>query len=102
MELPEDIPHHRAPPRHNIDVRTRHSIDLSRARSVRAPVPAAAAQASTLSRGTTSASDSSSWDNVSDESKGIIRQVTTQSLVHAHVEACRYTQAGCQGPAFGL
>ena len=78
MELPEDIPH-RAPPRHSIDVRhasgTRHSIDLSRAHSVR-PSGAAAAQASALSRGSTSQSDNSAWDNVSDENKNIIRQVS--------------------------
>lgn len=82
MELPEDIPH-RAPPRHSIDVRqassARHSTDLSRAHSVRAP-GAAAAQASTLSRGSTSQTDNSSWDNVSDENKGIIRQVTEKML----------------------
>lgn len=77
MELPEDIPH-RAPPRHSIDMRhasgNRHSIDLSRAHSVRAPGPAAA-QASVLSRASTSQSDNSAWENVSDENKGIIRQV---------------------------
>ena len=80
MELPEEVPH-RPPPRHSIDVRhassTRHSIDLSRAHSVRPP-GAAAAQASTLSRGSTSQTDNSSWDSVSDENKGIIRQVTEE------------------------
>ena len=82
MELPEDIPH-RAPPRHSVDVRhassARHSIDLSRAHSVRAP-GATAAQASTLSRGSTSQTDNSSWDNVSDENKNIIRQVNQKAL----------------------
>ena len=100
MELPEDVPH-RAPPRHSIDVRhassTRHSIDLSRAHSVRPP-GAAAAQASTLSRGSTSQTDISSWDNVSDENKGIIRQVNEKvlcSFVNARAgSSCLY---GCTG-----
>ena len=74
MELPDDVPH-RTPPRHSIDMRgSRHSIDLSRAHSVRPP-GAAAAQASTLSRGATSHSDNSAWDSISEENKGIIRQV---------------------------
>lgn len=81
MELPEEIPL-RPAPRHSIDVRhaatTRHSIDLSRAHSVR-PSAAAAAQASTLSRGSTSQSDNSSWENVNSENKGIIRQVIKQT-----------------------
>jgi len=81
MELPEDIPH-RAQPRHSIDMRhststsTRHSIDISRAHSVRPP-GAAAGPPSQLARGSTSQSDNSSWDNVSEENKGIIRQVST-------------------------
>ena len=82
MELPEDIPH-RAPPRHSIDMRhntsSRHSIDISRAHSVR-PSGAAAGQASQLARGSTSSSDNSVWDNVSEENKGIIRQVTNASF----------------------
>ena len=82
MELPDDIPH-RAPPRHSIDVRhnagSRHSIDLSRAHSVRTP---AAAQPSHLSRGTGSQNDNSPWDNVSEENKGIIRQVS------CHLQQC--------------
>lgn len=81
MELLEEIPL-RPPPRHSIDVRhaatSRHSIDLSRAHSVR-PSAAAAAQASTLSRGSTSQSDNSSWESVSSENKGIIRQVKQQT-----------------------
>ena len=82
MELPEDIPH-RVPPRHSIDTRhntsSRHSIDISRAHSVRPP-GAAAGQASQLARGSTSSSDNSVWDNVSEENKGIIRQVTNASF----------------------
>ncbi len=82
MELPEDVPH-RVPPRHSIDIRhntgSRHSIDISRAHSVRPP-GAAAGQASQLARGSTSSSDNSVWDNVSEENKGIIRQVTNEFL----------------------
>lgn len=83
MELPDDIPH-RAPARHSTDMRhstsSRHSVDLSRAHSVRPP-GAAAGQASQLARGSTSHSDNSAWDNVSEENKGIIRQVTQ---LHPH------------------
>ena len=82
MELPEDLPH-RAPPRHSIDIRqntsSRHSVDISRAHSVR-PSGAAAGQSSQLARGSTSSSDNSVWDNVSEENKGIIRQVKHASF----------------------
>ena len=98
MELPDDVPH-RAPARHSTDMRhstsSRHSVDLSRAHSVRPP-GAAAGQASQLARGSTSHSDNSAWDNVSEENKGIIRQVTqlhpctaafSSSVMH-HTSAC--------------
>ena len=91
MELPDDIPQ-RAPPRHSIDMRhstsSRHSVDLSRAHSVRPP-GATAGQQSQLARGSTSQSDNSSWDNVSEENKGIIRQVRSNHRVQLSVVVCR-------------
>ncbi|DBA80258.1 TPA: putative 3',5'-cyclic phosphodiesterase pde-3 [Trebouxia sp. C0005] len=89
MELPEDLPH-RAPPRHSIDIRqntsSRHSVDISRAHSVR-PSGAAAGQSSQLARGSTSSSDNSVWDNVSEENKGIIRQVALKCADIGHLAA---------------
>ena len=100
MELPEDIPH-RAPPRHSIDIRhntsSRHSIDISRAHSVR-PSGAAPGQASQLARGSTSSSDNSVWDNISEENKGIIRQVTNASfavILHMAISNCLKTTHLC-------
>ena len=91
MELPDDIPQ-RAPPRHSTDMRhstsSRHSNDLGRAHSVRPP-GATAGQQSQLARGSTSQSDNSSWDNVSEENKGIIRQVRSKHSVQLSVIVCR-------------